>query len=582
MENITKDILNSLLYKENGNNTEFHNNILSEIKPYLKKNIQLGGGINIIQEDDINQLFDDNGILKKQYGSGLKKKIKMYANVSSFNKFFSKYINVYNKFQPLADNIASFYEIIDKKTGNILSLLGMYYFHKKKLIQLKYILEKKNLPDDIINKETLKQNIRSHNNNIKGIIIRLNIAYKRFKKQFDNLGINLLKIKTVKTDNFSIINNNFNKLTRKIEKLDKYYNEKYTVLEQQIIEYRTEGKEIYTSLDKKFNTYKEYKIIIQNKINELALQISEINSIYTQITTKFTSYNEFDSSIGKMIEDELFNTYSKIEELIKISKKMSDNFEGMNSILSSLESAFTTFFDPELDDTNKFAIKIKEFNNKVHLCYLTSDKLFNQFIEINSAYGSIDFPPPNVNYDFDVASHNYKGIVHFFSEIQNVFSTFIQESTDTILIDNTTIIKFIKAIQGLSIGGKIQYGGVNNKIDNELYYLHTYDMYAVHTNNYSKTISGTSVQILKLTLTNLRSTSTVGIYNNVIYDTTPIPAELYYVNLPKGIIMVSNEIEYITNNNIIPKFVNDIKLVLNKIKASFIPLLYKGYIYIYN
>ena len=49
--------------------------------------------------------------------------------------------------------------------------------------------------------------------------------------------------------------------------------------------------------------------------------------------------------------------------------------------------------DRELNEYNKFAVKLQEFISKVSICQNFSELLFNQFVEFKSAYAKKDFPP---------------------------------------------------------------------------------------------------------------------------------------------------------------------------------------------
>ena len=73
MENITKDLLNTILYEDNGEKSEFHNTIIEGIKPYLKENVILGGGISIsFDNDNLDELFNEENELKNNMVQDLK------------------------------------------------------------------------------------------------------------------------------------------------------------------------------------------------------------------------------------------------------------------------------------------------------------------------------------------------------------------------------------------------------------------------------------------------------------------------------------------------------------------------------
>jgi hypothetical protein len=560
MENITKDSLNGILYDETGNKSEFYNKILEGIKPYLKQNIQLGGGISLTTDIEIDELFDEEGNLKSQYG-GAKfiKRTKVYIKYVKFNKFFKKYTQYMNKLEPLENDINSFFELIKTKMTDILTLLKNYYMAKKIIITLNYILDKRLMPTELRNVDLVKQEISYLNKKNKIIIKKLNKAYSLFKKEFSKSKFKLLTLSEYNVDSYNVLNKKLIKTRKEIAKLENYYTDNFAILEQDIDEVSSDSKELYKKLTRKLQNYDTYSIKIFNKLKELSDKIGYIETINIGITNKFNSYNKFDETIGKVIKKEVYNVYDNIDQLSTISKKMADNFELLEKVMVNLQSKFTSSAR-ELQN-NIFADKMKEFGIKLHACYEISNHLFKSFIEIKTSYAAKDFPPPNVTTDFNTIYHAYDGIKVFFEDINRVFSSFIQESTNKVIIDNTTIVKFIKEVQGL-VGGEIK------TIDNNIYYLHTYDMYSIIVSDNK----------LKTLLRYTNSETLGGVYRQIIYNDD---FNCLTKNLPPGIVMVSYEYEYNFNNIIISKFINDLKKILNNPKPTFTAYLYRGIIYVY-
>ena len=225
-----------------------------------------------------------------------------------------------------------------------------------------------------------------------------------------------------------------------------------------------------------------------------------------------------------------------------------------------------------------YSKNIKKFTKNIHICNQISDALFKHFLEIKATYVTKDFPPPNLDSDFNYASHSYRGIMAYFEDISTVFSSFIQESTGKVMIDNTTVVKFINKMKTIQSGGNtklIKYGGTPT-INNKLFYLHTYDMYAVNGKNGAIALGNNYLR----QLTRLRHSISYlnGIHIQLSYGN---PADVLEKNLPPGLVMISKEIEYIFTHNIIPKFINNLKKVLNKPRPQFLGLLYRGFVYIY-
>lgn len=593
MENITKDLLDSILYEDTGEKSELHEYILEGIKPYLKKNIQLGGGITITTEDEIDDLFDKTGKLKEQYGGDLIKFLKRYVNISFFNRFYKKFVKMQNEFQPLADDINSLHEIVDKRTGNIKGLLGVYYYNKKALVQLNYILKK--LPaNDTRNIDQITRNIKKFNSATTGVVNKINIAYKYFQDEFNKRKFKILKLGKTNVDKYTVLTQKFVKFQDKIEVMFELFDKKYAALSAEIDELRVKKETIYTRLNDKFNKFNDERVRLNGKINRLTYQIGEIENIKAHIDSKFidskfNSYGNFDTSTGTLIETEITNIYNRFDNTIIILEGMKDNFKKLLDILKRLESTFQNFFNTELRD-NKFVQKINEFIQKVSRCYHISEGLHNQFMEMKVTYATKDFPPPNLDNDFDMAEHIYKGIIDYFGEIQLVFSSFIQhinKDTTAIVIDNSTITKFIKRMNGLKqLGGNItQIGGASiSNIDNNIIYLHTYDMYAVNPNNGNQLIIGGTKNLLnKQTRLRLKNNlANTSLHQNIVYNKPPPPTyDLLQKNVLPGMVMISQEIEYSLNHNIIAKFVNNIKKLVNKPRSSFLSLLYKGKVYTY-
>lgn len=221
MENITKDLLNSILYEDSGEKSELHDYILEGIKPYLKNNIQLGGGITISTDIELDELFNENGDLKTQYGGNLKALFKRYINITFFNRFYNKYIKLENQFQPIANDINTLHDIIDKRTGNIKGLLGVYYYNKKALVQLNYILKK--LPaSDTRNIEQIKRNIKKFNSATNGVENKLNITYKYFQTEFNKRKFKILKLGKTNVDKYTVLTKKFNDIKTKLKKCTNY------------------------------------------------------------------------------------------------------------------------------------------------------------------------------------------------------------------------------------------------------------------------------------------------------------------------------------------------------------------------
>ena len=145
MDIITKDLVNSILYDDSGNPSKFHDDILTGIKPYLKQNIQLGGGISIITEsDNIDELFDESGILKEQYGGkGLVKYVKKFMAIRQFDSYFRRYTKFMNVIRPFIDNIGLLHIFVMNGAQSIQELLAEYYAYIKILVHLEYINNKK-------------------------------------------------------------------------------------------------------------------------------------------------------------------------------------------------------------------------------------------------------------------------------------------------------------------------------------------------------------------------------------------------------------------------------------------------------
>lgn len=581
MEDITKDLLNTILYEETGEKSEFHNTILEGIKPYLKQNIQLGGGISLtIDNDDITYLFDNNGNLKTQYGAGLAKYIKRYANITFFNRFYSKYTKLMNDFDPLANDINTLHSLIDRYAGVIKGKLGEYYADKKKLVHLNYII-KKTPTSDTRNIEQLKRNIKDLTSHSIGMITKLNTTYAEFKKEYGKQKFKLLKLHKVNVDKYNVLKDDFNKLNKKITDMHILFDKKYSKLSAEIDVIRVKNEKIYTNINKKFNGFEEYRINIINKMNRLSDKLGQIENVKVYVDKRFNNLGQFDVSIGNMIDVELTNVYNKFDELIVVLKGMTDNFNDLQTgVLEKLQQAFTDFFQEQLKE-NKYNKKITDFIEKVRRCNIISKALFKQFLEIKATYATKDFPPPNLDNDFNSASHAYKGILAYFDEIKDVFSSFIQKTTGKVIIDNTTVVQFIKKINGLQSGGNsgklIQYGGAN--IDNTIYYLHTYDMYAINGAN-GDDIGRTNNYLRQLTYLRRPLGLLNGLNKEIKYNTSLL-TDILYNNLPPGVVMISKEIEYMFTHNIISKFVNNIKKVLNKPRPQFLGLLYKGDVYIY-
>jgi hypothetical protein len=565
MEDITKDLFDSILYDENGNKSDIHEEILDGLKS-LKTNIQLGGGISISTELDINDLFDDSGKLKKQYG-GIKfiKRTKVYIKYVKFNNFYKNYTKIMNVIEPLSKDIIKFYELIKTKMTDILSLLKNYYMSKKIIITLKYILDKRLMPDELRNKDLVKREISYLNNKNVIIVKKLNRAYTLFKKEFSKSKFSILKLSEYNVDSYNILNDKLIKVRKEIAKSEKYYSDNFAILEQDIDEISDESKNLFKKLRVKLDNFDKYSIKVFNKLKDLSDKMGYIETINVEITKRFNNYNKFDDSVGKVIKKEVYNVYDNIDELSTITKKMADNFEPLANVMTKLQSKLDSFFSREIHN-NVFSKKMKDFSSKLNMCYKISSYLFKSFIEIKTSYAGKDFPPPNVTTDFNTIYHAYDGIKVFFEEFNKVFSVFIQESTNKIIIDNISVVKFIKEIQGLTVGGDII-----TSLDNTYYYLHSYDMYAIKDSN----------NTLKTQLRYYNHETPGGIYDIIVYNGNTTLFENKQNKLQPGIVMVSLEYEYNYNNIIISKFVNDLKKILNKPKPTFAAYLYKGIIYVY-
>jgi hypothetical protein len=602
MDIITKGLVNDLLYDNNGNPTEYYDEILTGIKPYINNEIQLGGGISISTELDIDDLFDENGILKEQYGGKtIVNYIKKYAKIRGFDRYFSRYTKFMNLLPPLNDQVSLLHKLVTDNTQSIQELLAEYYAYIKILTHLEYIHKKKTTnPDgtkitDFTAEESIiinqyRENIKEFENLITEIIIKLNYAYKAFNKNFENKKFKLTKLKIIDMNMFDQMFGKYIKYNLMKKNLHSIYTNNYASIEGELRSLNKAKQVKYNNLLSKLKKYKDYRLKVNNNFNKLAVKFSEIQSIKLQVLDRIAKKKEkgkieytIDPKIKQTIYEELTNIYTKLDNLIQSTDKMKSNFSALIDILGELHSTFINKFDTELNENNKFAVKLYEFIRKVFICKELAGLLFDQFVEFKLAYAKKDFPPPSLAGDFIVAQTNYDGIKTFFADIKKVFSVFVKKNGKG-EINNATIINFIKNIQSLGIatGGSIQYGGDGGEITNEHYYFHTYDMYALFNN--IDVFGGSKDLRFKLTLLRKMNHEN-SIYNEIKYNITDIEQQLYHNKsnngkLIPGIVMVSKEIEYIHTNNIIAKFVNNLKEHINKTRPLFMTLLYKGVIYI--
>jgi hypothetical protein len=624
---ITKDLLNDILYDNNGNPSEFHNDIITGLKPYLKQNIQLGGGISITTEiDDINELFDDNGILKEQYGGDVVEYVKRFTNIVGFNRYFKKYTKFMDAIAKTNETVNIVHKVVMDNTQAIQELLAEYYAYIKMRVHLQYILKKKKTdfggnpqPSEIKQLRQYESNIEELERLIEEVQIKLNYGYKSFIKSFKKERFVFRKMKKIDVNMFTVINSLHMEHIKKRNKYHKEYTDKYASIEGELRSLNKNQQSRYNKLLSRMQKYKEYREKVNNNLTKLALKISEIMEVKEQVLARFNvDINDvkrkldkkyaIDDDVEENISKNLTNVFTQLDELIKSASKMKKDFAGMLEILNLLQEQLINRHNPELNEKSKFAVKLAEFTRKTGVCKDFAELLFEQFAEFKLAYATKDFPPPSLETDFITAENNYKGIKTYFSEIQKSFAVFIQKGSGKAEINPNTVTKFIKAIQGLNIatggGDLVLYGGAvsddENKtpLDNSVYYLHTYDMYAIRSNiNIIVPVASgpaagpaAEAEVPEYTQTYLRLKDSNdggvpgGIYKEIKYGVNINnngDTKIIYDKLPPGVIMVSEEIEFSHTNNIIPRFVNNLKKLINKPRPLFMTLLYKGEIYIY-
>lgn len=586
--------MESIKYNDVLNYLEDNPHLLSKLNSYLSENITIGGSnnnsISLDFNYDISDLFDSNGYLLEDHlhlfnGGGIFSGFSAKGKIKKVEKLYNTLIKVDNTFDKMYNEIIDFEDKIKDLSKSLFSDLSKFYIQYKYKIALDYISSKNNsnIDDDF---NFLIKKKKYYDLDIKHSVEDIEDSYKEFNDSintYKSKGIFSKKKKI--TAGYIYLNNKLNEYTKILVKIKKQFHKK----KKKIIKYKKNKvhgakiKEIINNFEKKINDY-DNKI---DKCNEVLVNIFNIQKKVDDIFRENTFKNN-----TQILYDNMFSVYENVDNIIDYFKTIKKSLESLKDLFKIYNIKLQNDFDPKLKDNN-FVLLIKKIVKSIADSYLIIEATLSLLKTMRQNNLTYNFPPKNINQNLARLEQSNKAILLTYDLVYSHFKYFFVD--DKVVIDEDNIVKFINNVNKI-VGGMnynteftkddnfLQLGGLKtitepDAINEEAFYLHTYDMYAINKNFCNH--NGEDYSNKKTYLRLLDRSIYTNLYNKYIYGSTMTEKEDLYPNLFPGSMMITKEMDYDTNNHILPQFIHKIKNLLNKARPQFITFFYKFKIYTY-
>lgn len=618
IDKISKDMVKSLFYNDDGTRTDIYVDVLNDIKPYINPSstIQIGGGIELefesdLPDEDINpdELFTQIGgnILLQNYLVIRFRLWNYHKDLNNLNKRLRK-TNV--KVTDLFNMIEKLIKLDSGKAKGIFVVLKDYLMLKKSNVVFEY------LNDDItanpieaevdkFRRDSLKPLLDLNKNKLQSYTRIAEYSYAKFIKKIENyfwklFNINIFSITSIfkkLEKEIELQNKQSEKLLKMDERInyDKYKISKGDKLSEKIVK-------LIDKIDERKNDNAELLKNNSNILSDIRKYYNEVNKYFIPSTKKL-NVSHFDNKLTIPLKE----IFESLDSIIGVISKIKSNISNTIELLGDLYN--DTVFVGKYEN-NIFNVKFGELRTEALKAKDAFDGIDSDLKEIKKRYLNSVYPNPDIKINMSEIRLLFDTIVN--ASLLPIISTFEPYFIKgQVIIDSSTIDAFIRNFgnQRVKVGGAkqltklCQIGGANEEYKDN-YLLHTYDMYLVpydFTNRNGYDDIGLNPIAISKDFTKPRPTHSIlrvarrgnnnGLYmynSDTTTSTKKIDNTLHFdtlnaLQLIPGYNMVTKNIDYVRNDIIIYDFIKDIMTKFNQYgnKVSFIPLYYKGKFYIY-
>lgn len=585
MENITKDMINELYYDENGNETEFYNITKDILTPLLTSTIQIGGGIEVEEVRELDELFDENGIMKPEYmeGAGIQDILILYKK-SRFNAFYKDFTKKNNKFLDFVyKKLGAFKTKIDKIAEPIFIAFGKYYTYSKMLILLELIKE----PIEVeFNKPEGKQD-----RELKLSIVKIKSQMKILKAQIKNAETSVLflaskfdklindrrafyQIIGIGKSKYLKVNDELKKKYLELEKKYKKYMRNYIKLKDKITIRSIEKDKTIDAITKKLEGFEAEFISSTQKANNDGLEM-----LISMVIIDKSIKEKLRKKDGKTVifydknamTNDIKGVYDNLMELLKISKNFNGLFKNLLGLFDTLSISIT-----DLSASGKQGIDDKYMNTFKSLALsskngvLISNNLKSTIAEMIELFTSKNLPSPDFTFQLDMLRASNKFITRYYQEVYNRLKHFLSKDNKNIILDENTVSKFILSIDKVMLGGSTDY------TNNMNLFLISYDKFYINLDAFDNNN--------KNRLTYFRQKKNIAEDNQKLYNdfdsTRERNKEYFNINDIPGYVMITKELDYKVIDKLQHAFVSDL-VRIGTARMPFICFYFNGEIFIF-
>lgn len=628
IDKISKDMVKSLFYNDDGTRTDIYIDVLNDIKPYLNPSstIQIGGGIELEFESDTDLTGgnDEGGKLDinpdelfTQIGGNILLQNYLVIRFRLWNHY-KKFSSLNKELRKTNVKLTDLFNIVEKliKTNNgrakgIYIVLKDYMMLKKSNAVFQYLLDdvKANPIDSNVDKYRKGQVatfLETNNRKIKSYTRSAEYAYATFIKKIENhywfklFNINFFNITSLfnkLNDELTLQKNRKTAIIKSYEKIDfeKYISKKGDKLSDKI-------SKLIDNIEIKSNDNDSLINSNQGLFENISLYYKEVNKYFISSTKKL-NVARFDNNLTIPLI-KIFKALDSIISVVDtIKKNMSNTVEFLGDLFND-----TVFIGKY--ENNIFNKKFGELRTEALKAKDAFENLDNDLKEIKKRYLNSVYPNPDIKVNMAEIRLAFDTIVN--ASLLPIVATFQPYFIKgQVVINSSTIDAFVRNFgsQRVQVGGDksltdlCKIGGALADEYQNNYLLHSYDMYLVpsdftNRNDYKSglaTIANakdfTKPRPVHSILRLARRGNNTGLYmynDDSTVSTNKLKKDIEHttingLRLTPGMTMVTKDIDYVRNDIIIYDFIKDLMKKVNEYtnKVSFITLYYKGKYYIY-
>lgn len=570
MENITKDILNEILYDEKGDPTEDYNTVMDILKPYLSNIIQIGGGIELEETQPIDSLFDsETGEMKDVMLGGF---LKGFRFVAIFYKQFESEKKKIVKF--VEKDLYNFHVLVKNLSEPVFESLGLYYTYNKMDIFLNIVLQNLKIAMNESPSEITERNIKELERQLRMLESNAKRAEKSTKFHIANFIKRMQNKDLWQKFTFGILgksmkNKLFNKLdnfSKNLEKINKNFNKKFSIIEDKLAQKQAQkGSDKLSSLGSKIITFKKEFSKAEEILGKGKDYTIDILNIYDSINKKLTLDGKDIIYNKDLMEKHITPVFDNLDELTNIAYSFKSNFDGLEKIFDAIRvkiADFSTTKEQGWDD--KYVKIMKTIIDASHNGLEISTTLHENIKEISELYISKTFPSPDFNAQLIAMEKAYDFVKRYYTVINSKLAPFYDKGSKQLKLNAKTIAEFVTNIDKGITGGNLSI------VNNSNFFLYSYDLYYANKKIFTE-------PVFARVPTNIRNLMSA--YLTVDYGNTDMG--LINLNKTPGHIMITQQLDYTNNDKLIKEFKDKINFHYGIRKPQFIGFYYNDEFHIY-